>query len=144
MKIAVGSRNPVKIEAVREAFAAAFPDEDVEVSGVEVGAMVAIFGAEMVFETPLFSSAVRRRFRLNAPPADPRMKPIAPPDPSPTAAGRLTAKFGALAVPAVAPPPIPPVAPTLFGNERPVGFPVACVNAALPPHCTPSALLKLE
>jgi inosine/xanthosine triphosphatase len=37
MKIAVGSQNPVKIEAVREAFQAAFPDENLEVSGVEVG-----------------------------------------------------------------------------------------------------------
>ena len=38
--------------------------------------MVAIFGAEMVFTTPVFSSAERRRFRLNAPPAEPRMRPM--------------------------------------------------------------------
>ena len=52
---------------------------------------VETLGAEMVFTMPEFSSADRRRFRLNAPPAVPNWKPRAPPDPAPAAAGRLTA-----------------------------------------------------
>jgi inosine/xanthosine triphosphatase len=36
MKIAVGSTNPVKIEAVKEAFQAAYPDEAIEVRGYPV------------------------------------------------------------------------------------------------------------
>ena len=52
---------------------------------------VAILGAEMVFTTPVFSSAERRRFRLKAPPIEPKVKPMPPPEPWPMAAGRLTA-----------------------------------------------------
>jgi inosine/xanthosine triphosphatase len=36
MKIAVGSQNPVKIDAVREAFEAAFPHEAIEAAGYAV------------------------------------------------------------------------------------------------------------
>ena len=65
------------------------PEADTCENGIEMPcpmvasllSMVAIFGAEMVFTTPEFSSAERRRFRLNAPPAEPRMRPSAPPDP---------------------------------------------------------------
>ena len=48
-------------------------------------------GAEMVFTTPWFSSAERRRFRLNAPPIEPKVKPMPPPLPWPIGAGRFTA-----------------------------------------------------
>ena len=75
------------------------PDAEVCENGIEMPcpivasllSMVAIFGAEIVFTTPEFSRAEMRRFRLKAPPAEPRMRPIAPPAPSPTGAGRLTA-----------------------------------------------------
>ncbi len=40
MKIAVGSKNPVKIAAVREAFLAVFPKSQCEVIGVEVSSGV--------------------------------------------------------------------------------------------------------
>lgn len=36
MKVAVGSKNPVKIEAVKQAFEKVFPDETWEVIGIEV------------------------------------------------------------------------------------------------------------
>ena len=41
MKVAVGSQNPVKIEAARLAFAALWPEENWEVSGVAVASGVA-------------------------------------------------------------------------------------------------------
>ena len=50
-----------------------------------------IFGAEMVFTTPEFSIAERLRFRLNAPPMEPKVNPMPPPEPWPMAAGRFTA-----------------------------------------------------
>lgn len=40
MKIAVGSKNRVKIEAVRQAFVALWPDEKWQVEGVDVGSGV--------------------------------------------------------------------------------------------------------
>jgi len=41
MKVAVGSKNPVKIACVKEAFEKAFPDIAWEVEGVEVASGVA-------------------------------------------------------------------------------------------------------
>ena len=78
---------------------------------------------------------------------EPKLKPIAPPDPVPTAAGRFTAKFGLATVfvkglkPAVGvlASLAPPTTPTEFGNARPVGLPVAAENAASPPHWMPTS-----
>lgn len=36
MKVAIGSKNPVKIEAVKEAFGKVWPDQDFEFIGIEV------------------------------------------------------------------------------------------------------------
>lgn len=48
MKIAVGSTNPAKLEAVREAFTLAFPDQEIQIEGVEVSSGVSAqpLGAE--------------------------------------------------------------------------------------------------
>src|SRR5690349_20157627 len=99
-------------------------------------------GLERMRSMPFDSAAERRGFKLKLLSTDPSESPIAPPLPVPTAAGRLTAKFGLLMVrcngerPAVGvlPSLAPPARPTLFGNARPVGFPVAAENVASPPH----------
>src|SRR5450432_1071804 len=84
---------------------------------------VATLGAETVLTVPLLSAAVRRRFNWNAPPALPKMKPRPPPDPGPTAAGRLTAKLGFAAVPAFGCPPAAPLTRAVEGNTKPVVLP---------------------
>ncbi len=40
MKVAVGSKNPVKVEAVKQAFMMVFPNEKWDVVGIEVGSEV--------------------------------------------------------------------------------------------------------
>src|SRR6478752_9385608 len=85
---------------------------------------------------PLDSAADRRTARLTVLSIEPNVRPMAPPDPVPTAAGRLTAKFGLATVfvkglkPAVGvfASLAPPTTPTEFGKARPVGLPVAAEN----------------
>src|SRR5215472_2793861 len=88
---------------------------------------VVTLGALMVFTVPFDSAAESRRFRLTAPLAEPNVKPSAPPAPAPTAAGRLTAKFGAPETPEAeaVPRSEPPVTRTVLGKARPVALPVA-------------------
>src|ERR1700722_11218868 len=103
-------------------------------------------GEETIRTSPLVSAAVRRRFRLKLLSIDPSAIPSAPPDPVPTAAGRLTAKFGFETElvkgdrPAVGvlPSVAPPAAVTREGNARPVGLPVASLNVVSPPHWMPT------
>src|SRR5919198_274049 len=94
---------------------------------------VVTLGAEMVFTVPWFSRAERRRLSATAPPAEPKTKPSAPPEPVPTAAGRLTANSGADAVPALPSDVEPPDIAAVYGNTKPVGLPVAGANWAWPP-----------
>src|SRR6185436_8942600 len=104
-------------------------------------------GLERIRSMPFDSAADRRKFRLKLLSTEPKVRPIAPPLPVPTAAGRLTAKFGLLTVrvngerPAVGvlPSVAPPTMPMLFGNAMPVGFPVAAENVASPPHWMPKS-----
>src|SRR5690348_2466835 len=106
---------------------------------------VVTLGAEMVLTSPVFSSADSRRFRLSAPPADPKTKPNAPPDPAPTAAGRLTAKFGTVLMPEALAEPwsAPPVTRAVLGKTSPVALFVLAEAWALPPHCTPMDRVKV-
>src|SRR5687767_6604828 len=91
---------------------------------------------------PVASAADRRTARLRVLSIEPKLRPSAPPCPVPTAAGRLTAKFGLGTAlenglrPAVGvlPSLAPPTTPTEFGNARPVGLPVAAEKVASPPH----------
>src|SRR5436190_24096244 len=93
-------------------------------------------GLERMRSIPFDSAAERRRFKLKLLSTEPKVRPMAPPDPVPTAAGRFTAKFGFATVrwngesPAVGvlPSVAPPTRPTLFGNASPVGLPVADEN----------------
>src|SRR3954447_2128130 len=99
-------------------------------------------GLERMRKSPLASAAERRTARLIVLSTDPNVRPMAPPDPVPTAAGRFTAKFGLATVlvnglrPAVGvfASLAPPTTPTEFGKARPVGLPVAAEKAASPPH----------
>src|SRR5512138_16280 len=86
---------------------------------------VVTFGALMVFTVPLLSAAESRRLRFSAPLADPKVKPRAPPAPAPTAAGRLTAKFGVPETPVAeaVPRSEPPVTRTVLGKLSPVALP---------------------
>src|SRR5258708_317700 len=91
---------------------------------------------------PLDSAADTRTATLIVLSIGPKVRPSAPPDPVPTAAGRLTAKFGLATVrvnglrPAVGvlPSLAPPTRPIELGNARPVGLPVADENVVSPPH----------
>src|SRR3954462_3315173 len=104
--------------------------------------MVRMRGLEMIRSMPDDSAADRRIPRLPVLLIDPRARPIAPPLPVPTAAGRLTAKFGLATVLVKGERPAvgvwaslaPPATPTAFGKARPVGLPVAGENVASPPH----------
>ena len=79
---------------------------------------VVIFGAEMMRTVPVSSSAESRRFRLKLPSTEPSERPMAPPDPVPTAAGRLTAKSDGVTTPAVGvrASSAPPAVRTAFGK----------------------------
>src|SRR5579872_5704132 len=102
-------------------------------------------GALTIRTRPLDSAAERRRFKLSVLSIDPKLMPSEPPDPVPTAAGRLTAKLGIAMVrvngeiPAVGAllSYAPPATATLFGNAMPVGLPVAGLNVTSPPHWMP-------
>src|SRR6478735_8825123 len=91
---------------------------------------------------PLDSAADRRTAKLTVLSIEPKVRPSAPPAPVPTAAGRLTAKFGLATVrvnglrPAVGvlPSLAPPARPIELGNARPVGLPVAAEKVVSPPH----------
>ena len=54
---------------------------------------VRILGAEMMRAEPACSRALKRTLRLKAPPSEPMDRPIPPPEPVPTGAGRLTGAF---------------------------------------------------
>src|SRR5690606_28214517 len=88
---------------------------------------VVTLGAETVLSSPLVSRAERRRLSCAAPPAEPKLKPMAPPELSPTPAGKLTAQFGCAGMEPPAPtvPGTEPEPPMLFGKARPVAFPDA-------------------
>ena len=91
---------------------------------------------------PLDSAAESLTARFTVLSIEPKVRPSAPPCPVPTAAGRLTAKFGFATVfenglrPAVGvcPSLAPPATPTALGKARPIGLPVAGENVASPPH----------
>src|SRR6218665_61346 len=68
---------------------------------------VVTLGAEMVFTVPSVSAADRRRFRVSAPPAEPKTKPSAPPVPTSPAAPTFTAKLGFRGKPHEEPPTTP-------------------------------------
>jgi inosine/xanthosine triphosphatase len=68
MNIAVGSKNPVKIEAVKEAFQAAFPIEIIEVAGYEVKSGVS--SQPMSDEESIQGATNRANQALNAGKAD--------------------------------------------------------------------------
>src|SRR3954467_4195364 len=97
---------------------------------------VKIRGLLKIRSMPLDSAADRRTARLMVLSIEPKLRPSAPPAPVPTAAGRLTAKFGLATVrvnglrPAVGVcvSLAPPTMPTELGNARPVGLPVAGEN----------------
>src|SRR5260221_10447927 len=103
-------------------------------------------GLDTMRTRPLTSAAERRTLRLKLLSIDPNDKPRAPPCPVPTAAGRLTAKFGVGTVrvkgerPAVGvfPSYAPPAVVTFEGNAMPVGLPVASLKVASPPHWIPT------
>src|SRR5262245_40631015 len=107
---------------------------------------VVMRGAEMMRTVPASSAADRRRFRLTFPPTEPSERPIAPPDPRPTAAGKLTAKSDGRTRPPVGvlPASAPPPALTLLGKTRPVEFPPAADALTLPPHWMPNSRLKVD
>jgi hypothetical protein len=101
----------------------------------------------MVLMVPLFSAAESRRFKLAAPPALPRTKPMPPPLFAPIGAGMFTAKFGVV-MPLRPPMGAPessaaPAAWTMLGNTRPVGLPVVGAKDTLPPHWMPTWREKL-
>src|SRR3954449_9904985 len=99
-------------------------------------------GLERMRRRPLASAADNRTARFTVLSTEPSERPIAPPEPVPTAAGRLTAKFGLATVLANGLKPAvgvfaslaPPTTPTEFGNASPVGLPVAAENVPSPPH----------
>src|SRR3954468_20156003 len=103
---------------------------------------VKIRGLLKMRSMPLVSAAERRTAKLTVLSIEPKVRPSAPPEPVPTVAGRLTAKFGLATVrvkglkPAVGvlPSLAPPARPTELGKARPVGLPVAAENVVLPPH----------
>src|SRR5580704_13179321 len=96
---------------------------------------------------PLDSAADKRTDKLIVLSIEPKVRPSAPPAPVPTAAGRLTAKFGFATVrvkglrPAVGvlPSLAPPTRPIELGNAKPVGLPVAEENVVSPPHWMPTS-----
>src|SRR5512139_1133765 len=99
-------------------------------------------GELMMRTTPLASAALRRTLRLTFPPTLPRVRPSAPPEFVPTAAGRFTAKFGLGVVPAKGVRPwrgallsvAPPATAQLYGKAIPVGLPFVLVIEPSPPH----------
>src|SRR5262249_5095947 len=103
---------------------------------------VKIRGLEMIRSMPLASAAVSLTFKFTELSIAPSVKPIAPPLPVPTTAGRFTAKFGfgtefwkgdkpAVGVVLSLAPPETPICD---GKMRPVGLPVAGLNVPSPPH----------
>src|SRR5258706_3678121 len=99
-------------------------------------------GLDKMRSMPLDSAADRRTARLMVLSIEPNVRPIAPPEPVPTVAGKLTAKlgFGTLFVNGERPAVgvftslAPPTTPTELGNASPVALPVAGLNVASPPH----------
>src|SRR5688572_27152575 len=108
---------------------------------------VRIRGLDRIRNMPLASAAESRSERLKLLSIEPKVRPSAPPCPAPTAAGRLTAKFGLATVLANGLRPAvgvllslaPPTMPTEFGNATPVGLPVAPEKVASPPHWIPTS-----
>src|SRR5690349_22456214 len=104
-------------------------------------------GLDRMRSRPLASAAERRTARLIVLSTEPSERPMAPPDPVPTAAGRFTAKFGLATAfvnglkPAVGvlASLAPPTTPTEFGKARPVGLPVAAEKVPSPPHWMPTS-----
>ena len=104
--------------------------------------MVAILGAEMVFTTPVFSRAERRRLRLKAPPAEPKVKPMPPPDPCADGGRevdgvvrrRRRCPWSGL------PPAAPARARRCWGRRGRSGCRWRGRSCALPPHWTPIGL----
>src|SRR3990172_1241946 len=88
-------------------------------------------GELMMRNVPVSSIAERRTFRLMLFVTLPKVRPTAPPVPRPTAAGRLTAKFGFATAREMGDRPAvsvlmsvaPPARPTAEGDDRPGGVP---------------------
>lgn len=68
MNVAVGSQNPVKIEAAREAFQAAFPNQAIEVFGYDVNSGVSV--QPMSDEESIQGATQRARQAINVSRAD--------------------------------------------------------------------------